>query len=165
MTEEIALGDIAKDDLTGFEGVVIGRTHWLTNCDRLTLQPRGLDKDGQPSKSHSFDITHCTLISRAAIAPSPFAGDMHPELALGDVARDTITGFEGVIIARATWISACDRLVLQPTKLKDDGQPRDNHGFDATSCVIVSKKNPPAPKEDRGGPMPDVPRRSDSTRV
>jgi hypothetical protein len=162
--DEIEMGDIAKDDLTGFTGVVIGRTHWLTNCDRLSLQPRGLDKDGQPLKSNSFDITHCTLVSKRAITPSPFKGDMHPELALGDIARDTITGFEGVIIARARWISACDRLVLQPTKLKDDGQPRENHGFDAANCVLVSKKDPPAPAEKRGGPMDDVARRSDPVR-
>ena len=164
MAEEIEMGDIAKDDLTGFEGVVIGRTHWLSNCDRLTLQPQSLDKEGQPAKSNSFDITHCQLVKKGAVHVTPPQGDMHPELALGDTAKDTITGFEGVITARSKWMSACDRLVLQPTNLKDDGQPKESHGFDATSCVLVSKKDPPAPPEKRGGPMDDVRRAPDPTR-
>jgi hypothetical protein len=164
MSDDIEMGDIARDELTGFEGVVIGRCHWLTNCDRLTLQPQSLDKDGQPAKANSFDITHCQMVKKGVIARTVFPGDMKPELMLGDIARDTITGFEGVIIARAEWLSACDRLVLQPNKLKDDGQPKDNHGFDVTSCEIVKKKVPPAPKEDRGGPMDNVPRAADPTR-
>lgn len=164
MADGIEMGDIAKDDLTGFEGVVIGRTHWLSNCDRLTLQPQALGSDGQPMKSNSFDITHCQLVRKGAVVATPFQGDMHPELALGDTARDTITGFEGVITARAKWISACDRLVLQPTKLKDDGQPKESHGFDVTSCALVSKKDPPAPPEKRGGPMDNVRRAADPTR-
>jgi hypothetical protein len=164
MSEEIEMGDIAKDELTGFEGVVIGRTHWLTNCDRLTLQPQAVDKEGQPSKSNSFDITHCRLVKKGVIACSTFQANMRPELALGDIARDAITGFEGVIIARAKWMNASDRLVLQPKTLKDDGQPRDNHGFDAPSCVLVSKKDPPAPAEKRGGPMVSVKRAADPSR-
>lgn len=161
---EIELGDVARDELTGFEGVVTGRTHWLTNCDRLTLQPRKLDKDGQPHKDHSFDITHCALVSKAAIKRVPQTVDQREHIKLGDTARDEITGFEGTVIARAHWISAGDRLVIQPKTLKEDGQPKDTHGVDAANCTLVSSLSPPAPAEKRGGPMPTVSRNADPTR-
>jgi hypothetical protein len=41
----INLGDIAKDIITGVTGTVIASTKYLTNCERLTIQPMGL-KDG-----------------------------------------------------------------------------------------------------------------------
>jgi 4-hydroxy-3-methylbut-2-enyl diphosphate reductase IspH len=161
--DEIQLGDMARDDLTGFEGVVTGRTHWLSNCDRLTLQPKGL-KDGQPQKDVSFDITHCVLVSKAAHAPAAKNTDQREHILLGDTARDEITGFEGVVTARAHFLTICDRLVLQPKTLDKDGQPQKSAGFDVTRVALVSSLQPPAPKEVRGGPMDDVRRAADPGR-
>lgn len=163
MSEEIKLGDIARDDLTGFEGVVTGRTHWLSNCDRLTLQPKGL-RDGKPQDAVSFDITHCILVSRDAHPAAPQSHDQQKHIALGDTARDTVTGFEGVVIARCKYLTIDDRLVLQPKTLDKDGQPQKSHGFDVVHLELVSKLNPPAPKETRGGPMDDVRRSPDPVR-
>ena len=49
MKKRIELGDTAKDSITGFSGVVIATTFWLHGCERLTLQPQKLDKDGKDS--------------------------------------------------------------------------------------------------------------------
>lgn len=155
---EIKLGDLAKDDLTGFEGLVIGRSLYLSNCDRLTLQPRSLDKDGKPQGTNSFDITHCTLVKSSVVPVPEIPWEKREEISLGDTARDTITGFQGVVTARTSWLDANDHLSLLPTTLDKDGQPQKQHGFDATRCELVSKLQPPAPKEHRGGPM-DEPRR------
>jgi len=46
-TDEIQLGDVAKDSITGFEGVVTGRTEWLNGCCRWLIQPRSLH-EGKP---------------------------------------------------------------------------------------------------------------------
>jgi hypothetical protein len=161
--DNIDMGDMAKDELTGFEGVVIGRTHWLTNCDRITLQPRSLDKDGQPTKSNSFDITHCSLIAKAVIKQDKHNGDQHPEIALGDVAKDSITGFEGRGYRARDLVRGCrpHRLAARSAQGWATAEER---GFDAPNCVLVSKKNPPAPKEHRGGPMDEVRRSADPTR-
>lgn len=163
MADEIEMGDIAKDDLTGFEGVVISRVHWLSNCDRLTLQPKGL-KDGKPQDAVCFDITHCELISKAAHKPAVIAGDQRTHIALGDTAEDEITGFQGVVVARCHYLTICDRLVLQPKTLDKDGQPQKQAGFDAVHCKLISKLHPPAPPEKRGGPMDSVRRAADPTR-
>jgi hypothetical protein len=62
----IQLGDIARDTITGFEGVVIGETNWLHGCRRLTLQPRKLH-DGKTIDTQSFDEPQLKLVKRAAV--------------------------------------------------------------------------------------------------
>ena len=54
--EGIALGDIAKDTITGFQGAVVGICHYLTGCSQLLLAPTDLTKDGDKREVHWFDI-------------------------------------------------------------------------------------------------------------
>lgn len=63
-TSKVALGDTAKDEITGYKGVVIAVTFWINNCERATLQARGL-KDGKPHESVSFDVPSLTVTQRA----------------------------------------------------------------------------------------------------
>jgi hypothetical protein len=46
---KINLGAFVKDKITGFEGIVIGRTQWLYGCVRYTVQQRELDSNGYPT--------------------------------------------------------------------------------------------------------------------
>lgn len=57
----IGLGDLARDRVTGFTGIVIARTEWLSNCDRLTLQPRELH-EGKIIDAATFDEPHVELV-------------------------------------------------------------------------------------------------------
>lgn len=65
--KKLQLGDLAKDTITGFEGIVIAVTHWLNGCDRLVLQPRSLDKDGRVVSSESFDETQLELVEEEVV--------------------------------------------------------------------------------------------------
>jgi len=47
MAFKYALGDELKDSITGFTGIVMGRTDYLTGCQHYGLMPRKLDKDGK----------------------------------------------------------------------------------------------------------------------
>jgi heat shock protein HspQ len=159
----IELGDLAKDELTGFEGIVVGRTAWLTNCDRLVLQPRELDKDGAPQKTAQFDIMHCKLVQKGVVPQGERPWETKDEIALGDSVRHDITGFVGVVTARTRWLASADLLLVSPTVLKD-GQPQDSHWLNPGQLTLVKKLNPPAPKEVRGGPMPEARRLQDAKR-
>lgn len=66
MSQTINLGDIARDTVTGFEGVVIGIIQWLYGCRRISIQPREL-KDGKPIEHVSFDEPQVALIQKAAV--------------------------------------------------------------------------------------------------
>lgn len=56
------LGMLVKDKVTGHEGVVVGRTQWLNNCNTYSTQSRVL-KDGVPSERQHFDEPQLELVS------------------------------------------------------------------------------------------------------
>lgn len=51
----IKLGDKVKDPVTGITGIAVARTEWLHGCARITVQPKGADKEGKPFEGSSFD--------------------------------------------------------------------------------------------------------------
>lgn len=70
---------------------------------------------------------------------------------LGDKVKDTITGFEGVAIARSEWLNGCVRFELQSAKLSKDGIPVEAQWFDDSQLTVV-KLGKSAEKKDVGGP-------------
>ncbi len=78
MADRIELGDMAKDALTGFEGVVVADTNWLHGCRRLTLQPREL-RDSKPVESQTFDEPQCVLVLKDALVSTRDTGGPRPE--------------------------------------------------------------------------------------
>lgn len=66
----INLGDRARDQVTGFEGVVVARTVWLHGCVRVTLQPQKLDA-GKIIEPQTFDEKQLTLVRRSVVASTP----------------------------------------------------------------------------------------------
>lgn len=78
MKNKIELGDVARDSITGFEGVVIGETRWIHGCVRFALQPKGL-KDGKPVEFISFDEPQLVLVSKKAAKTTRRTGGPRPE--------------------------------------------------------------------------------------
>ena len=72
-----ALGDTVKHTITGFEGVVVAFTTWLNGCERLSVQPTKMTKEGKPHDSAVFDIQELVVTKAgthaATPAPSPEA--------------------------------------------------------------------------------------------
>ena len=52
---KFALGQEVKDIVTGYVGIVAGRTEYLTGCNHYGLAARKLDKDGKPRNWEWFD--------------------------------------------------------------------------------------------------------------
>jgi len=77
----IKLGDKVKDRITGFTGIAIARTQWLHGCERITILPDKLDKDGQPQESCSFDEPDIELIKPKRYARKTDTGGPRPEIA------------------------------------------------------------------------------------
>lgn len=75
----IELGDVARDTITGFQGVVIADTKWLHGCRRLTLQPQTLDKDGKVQESMTFDEPQLAKVTAAVAAGTGNTGGPRPE--------------------------------------------------------------------------------------
>ena len=74
----IRLGDIAKDNITGYKGTVVAVTEWLHGCRRLTMQAADL-KDGKPIDTCTFDEPQCSLVKAGVHASSSRTGGPRPE--------------------------------------------------------------------------------------
>lgn len=61
-----------------------------------------------------------------------------PEIILGQKYRDTITGFEGVAVARTEWVHGCWRITLEATELKDN-KPVEPFTFDVQRMILVTE--------------------------
>lgn len=86
-------------------------------------------------------------------------GQRPQDLELGCIAKDSITGFQGVVIAITEWLNGCQRVTIQPQEMKD-GKPIDNFTFDAEQVVVVSPAKPVAVTKT-GGPSISPVQRSD----
>lgn len=69
----------------------------------------------------------------------------------GDTVRDTITKFQGVVIAEHKYLNGCVRLSVQPIELKD-GKPIDSIAFDIEQLELIEDAKPRA-VVPKGGPQ------------
>jgi hypothetical protein len=66
----INLGDKAACTITGFTGICVARTEWISGCTRVTLQP-AVDKDGKVPDGQTFDEPMLKVVKAGAIALGP----------------------------------------------------------------------------------------------
>ncbi|KKM99870.1 hypothetical protein LCGC14_1143480 [marine sediment metagenome] len=77
----------------------------------------------------------------------------------GDMARDTVSGFEGQVMCVSNWLYGCRRLTLYPTGLDEKGQPQNSYTFDEDQLELVKPiKTEGTPT---GGPQPEPVQRID----
>ena len=82
------------------------------------------------------------------------------QIAKGDRVRDTITGYEGLVVCVADWINGCVRFGIQAEKLDKDGKPYPLEFFDAQQVELIEAGIYPEEREvivkdDTGGPRDD----------
>ena len=81
---------------------------------------------------------------------------------LGDEARDKVSGFQGVCVARTDWISGCARLTLQPA-IGKDGKLPEQQTFDEYMLEVVKARKAAIGPKTTGGPRPE-PRQASAPR-
>ncbi len=85
---------------------------------------------------------------------------------LGDTVKDSISGFEGVVIGITEWIYGCRRCGVQP-KILHDGKPIPAEWFDSPQLHVIERNGEPIGKDPKapGGPRDDrASARKDPTR-
>lgn len=147
------LGDLARDSITGFEGVVIGITDWLYNCERVVIQPQKL-KDGKVIGDESFDIGQCLLRRKGVVVGTVQTAKVFKN---GATVKDTITGFVGTVIGQTRWLHAPTSIIVQPVGL-EKGEIKKALSFEVGRLALVKDVKVERPKPEDGGPMP-TPRR------
>ena len=81
---------------------------------------------------------------------------MSTRIALGDKVRDTLTGFEGIAVARANFLYGCERICIQPFGLHEgkiiEGQYVDEAGVELVEKGVIlpaanqTQKRPAGPR-------------------
>ena len=69
MADTINLGDRARDRISGFIGIVTGRSLYLVGCDHLQLSPETLSDKGDRRDSCWFDAPQLELVDVGAVPP------------------------------------------------------------------------------------------------
>lgn len=64
---------------------------------------------------------------------------------LGDLVKDTVSGFTGIATARHSYLNGCDRISIQPLVSKKEMKLPDSCTFDEPQLIIL-KKGVHAPK-------------------
>ena len=72
---------------------------------------------------------------------------------LGYKARDIITGFEGTIVGRVTYLTGCEQLLLAPAVDKK-GEPREAHWYDIDRIEIITATPVALPRTSNGADRP-----------
>lgn len=77
-----------------------------------------------------------------------------PQIKLGDLAQDRISGFVGIVTGRGEYLYGCVQVLLAPREQRE-GKPCESQWFDEDRCEVVEagKMRKPVTAEDRkGGP-------------
>lgn len=150
-TRAIEPGDQAMDIYTGLKGTVLIRSEWMYGCERLTIQPKGLDDKGGPLDAHVYDDQRIKLVKAG---PKRVWGKFAYEL--GDEVKDKSSGFKGFIESRSRTVADTREYLLAPRKLKEDGQPQDSVWFVEGQLELVKSAKPVITSESAsriGGPQ------------
>lgn len=67
---KIELGSAVKEKVTGFKGIVVGKTEWLNGCIRFGVQSPNLH-DGKPVDIQWFDQADLVVVKKAAVTATP----------------------------------------------------------------------------------------------
>lgn len=76
---------------------------------------------------------------------------------LGDLVKDTISGFKGIVVAKTYWLANCVRITVAANYLQD-GKPIDTQCFDEPQIEVLKAKNRPKAKILTGGDQRKQPR-------
>lgn len=76
---------------------------------------------------------------------------------LGKKVRDTVSGFEGIAVAKTQWINGCVRYHVQP-KVKDDNTYTNPEWFDVEQLEVLDEESVDIKPRKTGGDRKDPPR-------
>jgi hypothetical protein len=82
---------------------------------------------------------------------------------LGDKVKDTVTGFEGIVTCKTTWLNGCTRVGIQSDVLQD-GKPIEVQWIDEPQLRVIESQKVSLGPRDTGGPIPTPKRASDPVR-
>lgn len=141
----IELGDEGYDVVSGVSGVAILKTVSLDGGVRFALQPR-VPSPGAPLPDSWYVDHHSLRVTAKAVlaaVPPKFMDDLR-----GCTAKDTITGFKGIVTGMSYHLNGCVYVNVTPKMGKKDRKnntPPALHSFPAGQVKVYGSDDADAP--------------------
>ncbi|MBX4152415.1 hypothetical protein [Paenibacillus lautus] len=129
---------VAKDEVSGFEGIIIARNAHLFGCAQYGLAPQELASDGSPKKTEYFDESRIQILddSNAVVGEDEYKNIF--AISLGAQVHDKVSGFEGKALVVIENLHNCNQYYVEPPVDKD-GKPRDGQWYDEGRLNVIGK--------------------------
>lgn len=129
---------IAKDTVSGFEGVIITRSAHLFGCAQYGLAPQELGSDGSPKKTEHFDEARIEILDETKV----IHGDNEYKdiflISLGTEVEDKVSGYKGKILMALENLHNCNQYYVEATVDKN-GKPSEGYFYDEGRLEVKGK--------------------------
>lgn len=134
------LGKLVSDQITKFTGVAASISFDLYGSIQVTVAPTKLDKDGDITSSHWFDISRLTIMKKKNIMDCPNFFDSsvvekHLNM-LGMPVGDKVTEFSGIVANISFDLYGCIQALISPRKLDTNGEMVEGCWFDVNRLAV-----------------------------
>lgn len=149
---EIKLGSQVRDIVTGYEGIAFQKVELLSGTSQIAVQPK-CDKDGKYQDGINIDEQTLEVIgagiSDRAVQP------VQTHFALGQRVRDTVSGFEGTVVSKTTFLNGCVYFSVVPemSDLTEKTGRVPEGSFLSHNRLAAVAPAPAETKRSTGGPM------------
>jgi hypothetical protein len=132
------LNAVAKDSVSGFQGVIIARNAHLYGCAQYGIAPQELTADGKPRDTEYFDESRIVIIDDKDAARGTDEYQYIFTIPLGSEVKDKVSGFKGKITLVVEQLHNCNQYYVAPPVDKD-GKPQDGRWMDEGRLEIIGK--------------------------
>lgn len=129
---------VARDTISGFEGVIIARNAHLFGCAQYGLAPQELGSDGSPRKTEYFDEARIEILDNKNAV---YGDDEYEEIfsiPLGTEVKDKVSGFQGKVLMIVEYLHNCSHYYVEPPVDKE-GRPCEGQFYDEGRLIVIGK--------------------------
>ena len=150
--EQVKLGNIAEDEVTGYRGTVTAILEPATGMKQIGIQPRG---DGNTIPEMMFiDAFTVKFVEDGIVARLPKPSE--PKFEFGQEVKDLASNQTGIVTNKITYLNGCIHLGITPKSLENKTPDIffiDQNRLELVSQGVQEKLAVTKSADDTGGPM------------
>lgn len=142
---EYGLGDRVSDRITGYTGVVVAFVDHFGGSLRIGLSREEPTDDGEKPSAEWFDADRLQLEEANVVE---YQQDKHvfeeaKERGIWkeDIAKDSVTNFEGVVASLNDWLYGCHFIGIKPQELDSDGDTINRKSFAIDRVELIEQRS------------------------
>jgi len=146
---EISLGDIVKDRVSGFTGVVTMIGNHITGCTRYRVNPTDVSEANKGSLEFFYESQLEIVDDDSEFSDEGSESITDTEFELGQLVRDEISGFEGIAIVINYELWNCPSICVQSQTDADESEWYDDARLKLVSNEIQYEFDDVVAEEDQ----------------